>query len=81
MKRSDELCMSNEYCKCLWMLQLRLLFYECESLSTLASELPLQYVWYCGWFKFRGVPIFVVFMEGPIHEFQYPRNGTFLYEL
>ena len=36
---------------------------------------------YCGWLKFRGVPIFVVFVEGPIHEFQYPWNGNFLYEL
>ena len=22
---------------------------------------------YSGWFKFRGVPIFVVFLDGPIH--------------
>ena len=22
---------------------------------------------YCGWLKFRGVPIFVVFVEGPIN--------------
>ena len=36
---------------------------------------------YCGWLKFRWVPIFVVFVEGPNHEFQYPRNGNFLYEL
>ena len=36
---------------------------------------------YCGWLKFRGVTIFVVFVEGPIHEFQYPRNGNCLYEL
>ena len=36
---------------------------------------------YCGWLKFRGVPIFMVFVEGQIHEFQYPRNGNFLYEL
>ena len=27
-------------------------------------------MWYCGWHKFRGVPIFVVFVEGPIHEFK-----------
>ena len=39
------------------------------------------YMVYCGWLKFRGVPIFVVFVEGPNHEFQYPRNGNFLYEL
>ena len=26
----------------------------------------------CGWLKFRGVPIFVVLVEGPIQEFQYP---------
>ena len=36
---------------------------------------------YCGWLKFRGVPIFVVFVDGPIHEFQYPRISNFLYEL
>ena len=43
------------------------------------------FIWffvYCEWLKFRGVPIFVVFMEGPIHEFQYPQNFNFcmLYE-
>ena len=27
-------------------------------------------LYYCGWLKFRGVPIFVVFVEGSIHEFQ-----------
>ena len=36
---------------------------------------------YCEWLTFRGVLIFVVFVEGPIHEFQYPRNGNFLYHL
>ena len=41
----------------------------------------LQIKLYSGWLKFRGVPIFVVFMEGPIHEFKYPRNFNFLYEL
>ena len=35
---------------------------------------------YCGWLKFRGVPIFVIFVEGPVHEFQCPRNSNFLYE-
>ena len=35
----------------------------------------------CEWFNFRGVPIFVVFVEGPIYEFKYPRNSEFLYEL
>ena len=35
----------------------------------------------CGRLKFRGVPIFVVFVEGLIHIFQYPWNGNFLYEL
>ena len=35
----------------------------------------------CGWHHFRGVPIFVVFVEGPIHEFLYPRISNFLYEL
>ena len=36
---------------------------------------------YCGWLKFRGVPIFLVFVEGSNHDFQYLRNGNFLYEL
>ena len=36
---------------------------------------------YCEWLYFRGVPIFVVFVEGPIHEYKYPRIGDFLYEL
>ena len=36
---------------------------------------------YCGWLKFCGVPIFVVFVEGPFHEFQYPRKSNFQYEL
>ena len=36
---------------------------------------------YRGWLKFFGVPIFVVFEEGMIKEFQYPWNGNFLYEL
>ena len=36
---------------------------------------------YSGWLNFRGVLIFVVFVEGSIHEFQYPRNCNFLYEL
>ena len=36
---------------------------------------------YCGWLNFRGVPIFVVFVEGPIHEFQYQRIDDFSYEL
>ena len=36
---------------------------------------------YCGWLNCRGVPIFVVFVEGPIHEFQYPRISNFLSEL
>ena len=35
---------------------------------------------YLGWLKFRGVPIFIVFVEGPIKEFQNQRNGNFLYE-
>ena len=36
---------------------------------------------YRGWLNFLRVPIFVVFVEGPIHEFQCPRNSDFLYEL
>ena len=35
---------------------------------------------YCGLRNFRGVPIFVVFVEGAIHEFQYQRISDFLYE-
>ena len=35
---------------------------------------------YCGWLNFRGVPIFVVFVDSPIHEFQYPRISDFLYK-
>ena len=34
---------------------------------------------YCECLNFRGVTIFVVFVEGPIHEFQRPRNRDFLY--
>ena len=34
---------------------------------------------YCEWLNFLGVPIFVVFEDGPIHEFQYPGNCYFLY--
>ena len=41
-----------------------------------------QYSIYCQWLNFHEVPIFVVFVEGPIHKkFQYPRIGNFLYEL
>ena len=37
---------------------------------------------YCGLPYFRGVPIFVVFVEGPIHEFgQYQQNSKFLASL
>ena len=36
---------------------------------------------YCGWLNFRGVWIFVVFVEGTIQEFQYPRIVDFLYKL
>ena len=35
---------------------------------------------YGGWLNFRGVPIFVVFVEVP-HKFKYPRISDFLYEL
>ena len=38
-------------------------------------------VTYCGWLKFHGVLIFVVFVGGSIHEFHYPWKGNFLYEL
>ena len=43
--------------------------------------LPVWSNTHCGWLNFRGVPIFVVFVEGPVHEFKYPRNSDFLYEL
>ena len=36
---------------------------------------------YCEWINFRRVPVFTVFVEGPIHKFQHPRNINFLYDL
>ena len=36
---------------------------------------------YCEWVHFHGVPIFVVFMEGLIHNFQFSQNDNFLYDL
>ena len=47
-----------------------------EKIQSYISVLP--YVIYYGWLKFRWVPIFVVFLEGPIHELQYQRNSEFL---
>ena len=44
-------------------------------LPSLQKGLSYTLKTYCGWLKFRGVPIFMVFMEGPIHEF----NGDSLY--
>ena len=35
---------------------------------------------YCGCPNFRWVPIFVVFVKGPIHAFQYQQKRDFLYE-
>ena len=35
---------------------------------------------YCGWLNFREVPIFVVFVEGPVHEFKYQLISDFLCE-
>ena len=32
---------------------------------------------YCGWLNIRGVLNFVVFMEGPIHEFKYSQLVIF----
>ena len=51
--------------------------------AILYSVLLLAYIGsrYCGWLNFRGVPIFVVFVEGPVHEFQCQRKSHFLYEL
>ena len=34
---------------------------------------------YCGWLNFRGVPIFVVFVEGPVYEIKYPKKGFSLW--
>ena len=34
-----------------------------------ANNMIIIWIRYCGWFNFRRVPIFVVFVEGPIHEF------------
>ena len=36
---------------------------------------------YCGWLNFRGVPIFLVVLEGSIHEFQYPRNSEAFFKV
>ena len=36
---------------------------------------------YCEQLNFCGVPIFLVFMEGPIPEFQYQQKSYFLYDL
>ena len=47
--------------------------------SMYAIQQPSCLLKYCGWLNFRGVPIFMVFVEGPIHKFQYPQN--FQYEL
>ena len=56
-----------------------------EPIDALTVQVWLLYhhpnIKYCGWLNFRGVPIFVVFVEGSTHEFQYPRNGDFLYKL
>ena len=43
---------------------------------------PLNaYTLYCGWLNFRGLLIFVVFVESLIHEFQCPKNGDVLFDL
>ena len=48
----------------------------------LKGNVNLVRLWeYYGWLNFRGVPIFVVFVVGPIHEFQYPQISNFVYEL
>ena len=39
-----------------------------------------MHIAYFEWLNFRGIPIFVIFVEGPMREFQYPRNIDFLYE-
>ena len=48
---------------------------------SLRNEISSPFLRYCGWLKFCQVPIFVVLVEGPIHELQYPWNGNVLYEL
>ena len=36
---------------------------------------------YCKWRNFPGVAIFVLFIDGPIDEYQYPPTSDFIYEL
>ena len=38
-------------------------------------------MFYCGWLNFRGLPIFMVFVEGQIHIFKYPRISDFMQKL
>ena len=65
-----------------WNLQSAILFYQFLLLMLLWwSYMKSVLIYYCGWLNFRGVPIFVVFVEGPSHEFQNPRISDFLYEL
>ena len=73
----------------------RLVAYILVSLSKLLFKSPQNIRWmpsilvwctykhkiYCGWLNFHGVPIFVVFIEGPVQEFRYPRISNFQYEL
>ena len=55
-------------------------YIEC-TFSSASQFLLIRSLIYSRLLKFHRVPIFVVFVEGPIHEFQYPRNCNFLYEL
>ena len=49
--------------------------------NTAAGQFTMVIFWYCGWLNFRWVPIFMVFVEGPNHEFQCQRISDFLNEL
>ena len=44
-------------------------------------EVLISWITYCEWFNFRGVLIFVVFVDSPNHEFQYQQNSNFWYKL
>ena len=58
-----------------------LLFYFLQLLILLRLCHKLYFIWYCECLNFCRVPIFMVFLAGPIHEIQYQQNSDFLYEL
>ena len=51
---------------------------DCRQTEELAWSAVHALKIYCEWFTFCGVPIFV---EGLIHEFQYPRISDLMYEI